>query len=140
MKEEKSFLGTGWSFPPEFSHANHQNSMVSNEKDVQQSLLILLGTTPGERVMHPLFGCGINKLVYEPISKSLFTQIKDLIENAILLFESRVQLNDIHIDYNPKIEGVIYISLDYTIRIVNTRQNLVYPFYLIEATNIMGIE
>jgi len=140
MKKQKSFLGAGWSFPPEFSHANHQNSMVSNEKDVQQSLLILLGTTPGERVMHPLFGCGINKLVYEPVSESLFTQIKDLIENAILLFESRVQLNDIHIDYNPKIEGVIYISLDYTIRIVNTRQNLVYPFYLIEATNIMGIE
>ena len=140
MKKQKSFLGSGWSFPPGFSQTNHQNTMVSNEMDVQQSLLILLGTTPGERTMHPMFGCGINKLVYEPISKSLFTEIKDLIENAILLFESRVQLNDIHIDYNPKIEGVIYISLDYTIRIVNTRQNLVYPFYLIEATNIMGIE
>lgn len=140
MKKQNSFLGRGWAFPPDFSASEYQNTMVSNEKDIQQSLMILLGTTPGERIMHPRFGCGINKLVYEPISNSLFVKIKDLIENAILLFESRIQLNDVNIDYNPKIEGVIYISLDYTIRAVNSRQNLVYPFYLLEGTNIIGIE
>jgi phage baseplate assembly protein W len=139
MKKEKSFLGKGWAFPPDFPLSSNQNSMVEAKKDIEQSLRILLGTTPGERVMHPEFGCGINKLVFEPISTSLFTKIKDLIEQAILLFESRIQLNDVSVQFDPKIEGVIYISIDYTIRSINTRQNLVYPFYRLEATNQKAI-
>ena len=114
--------------------------MVKEEKDIQQSLMILLGTTPGERVMHPDFGCGINKLVFEPVSNSLLTKIKDLVEHAILLFESRVKLNDVIVEYNPEIQGVIYISLDYTIRTINTRQNMVYPFYRLEGTNIREMQ
>lgn len=140
MAEEKSFLGRGWAFPPEFTKSSYRNAMVKEEEDIRQSLLILLGTTPGERIMHPDFGCGIHRLVYEPISTSLFTKIKDLVERAILLYESRVKLNDVIVEYNPKIEGVIYISLDYTIRTINTRQNLVYPFYRLEGTNIREIE
>ena len=140
MEKENSFLGRGWAFPLNFPLNSYQNSMVEAEKDIQQSLLILLGTAPGERVMHPDFGCGINRLVFEPISNSLFTKIKDLVEQAILLFESRIKLNDVVVDFNPKIEGVIYISLDYTIRAVNTRQNLVYPFYRLEGTNIKEIQ
>ncbi len=136
MENEKSFLGAGWAFPPDFPLSNYQNSMVAAEKDIQQSLMILLGTTPGERVMHLDFGCGINRLVFEPISNSLFTKLKDLVEQAILLFESRIKLNEVKVEYNPLVEGVIYISLDYTIRTINTRQNLVYPFYRLEGTNI----
>ena len=33
-------------------------------------------------------------------------------------------------------DGVIYINVQYLIRRTNTRHNLVYPFYLKEATNI----
>ena len=140
MEKDKSFLGVGWSFPSGFSNVNYQNTMVSAEKDIQQSLMILLGTIPGERVMHPDFGCGIHKLVFEPISNSLFTKIKDLVEQAVLLFESRIKLHEVEVEHNPKIEGTIFISLDYTIKSVNTRQNLVYPFYLLEGTNIKNIE
>ena len=140
MEKENSFLGEGWAFPPNFPLGSYQNSMVEAEKDIQQSLMILLGTSPGERVMHPEFGCGINQLIFEPISNSLFTKIKDLIEQAILLFESRIKLNDVIIHFNPQLEDVIYISLDYTIRTINTRQNLVYPFYRLEGTNINEIQ
>ena len=63
-------------------------------------------------------------------------EVKDLVEQAILLFESRIKLNEVKVEYNPLVEGVIYISLDYTIRTINTRQNLVYPFYRLEGTNI----
>jgi phage baseplate assembly protein W len=140
MEKENSFLGSGWAFPPEFPVKSYQNLMVEAEKDIQQSLLILLGTIPGERVMHPDFGCGINHLVFEPISTALFTKLKDLIEQSILLFESRIQLNDVIIEFNPLIEGVIYISLDYTIRSINSRQNLVYPFYRLEGTNIKDFQ
>ena len=33
-------------------------------------------------------------------------------------------------------EGVIEMRLDYTVRATNTRNNLVFPFYVDEATNL----
>lgn len=90
--------------------------------------------------MHPEYGCGINKLLFEPVSTTLFTKIKDLIEQAIVRFESRIKLDDVKIHYDQKLDDVIYISLDYTIRAINTRENLVYPFYGLEGTNIKEIQ
>ena len=52
-QEFLSFLGTGWSFPPEFNNMTGTVEMVSNVDDINQSLQILLSTTLGERVMQP---------------------------------------------------------------------------------------
>ena len=51
----KAFLGIGWNFPPE---VNNEGSieLTEYEADVQQAILIILGTNPGERVMRPDFG------------------------------------------------------------------------------------
>ena len=103
MEKQDSFLGSGWAFPPNFQINTHQNAMVDAKEDIRQSLIILLSTAPGERIMHPDFGCGINKLLFEPISNSLFTKMKDLIEQAILMFESRIKLNEIDIQFDKKI-------------------------------------
>lgn len=140
MAEHNSFLGKGWSFPPRFSQSGHQLEMVALENDVKESLKIILSTNPGERVMHPHFGCGIQKLVYEPISQALFTKIKDLVQQSILRFESRVKLEHVEVDHDPALGDVVYISIDYSIIQTNTRQNMVYPLYLIEGTNINRIK
>lgn len=52
-----SFLGTGWSFPPEFAAGGAEVAMVSEVEDVHQSLAILFATRPGERAMQESFGC-----------------------------------------------------------------------------------
>ena len=49
MAVDKSFLGTGWAFPPEFDHLSKAVRMVTEEEDLRESLTILLGTSPGER-------------------------------------------------------------------------------------------
>ena len=38
----------------------------SSTRSIRQSILIILGTAPGERVMRPHFGCEIHDLVYAP--------------------------------------------------------------------------
>ena len=40
MIEKKSFLGTGWSFPPEFTKNPCRVAMVSDDEDIKQSLKI----------------------------------------------------------------------------------------------------
>ena len=132
----KSFLGTGWGFPPEFNSGSKQVNMLSDAADVQSSLEILLSTRPGERVMQPGYGCNLDELVFEPLTTTFKTYIKDLISTAILYFEPRIEINKIDLFDSGELEGVIIISIDYTIRSTNSRFNFVYPFYKVEGTQI----
>jgi phage baseplate assembly protein W len=135
MSQDNSFLGTGWSFPPEFSRRG-KVSMVSAEEDIKQSLLILLSTSPGERVMQPTFGCGLKHHVYENIDESTITILKDLITRAILFFEPRVKLEMILSDASAAYEGRLDFTIMYRIISTNTRHNIVYPFYLREGSDV----
>jgi hypothetical protein len=131
---DKSFLGTGWSFPPEFSLQGRGAQMVSAEDDIEQSLRILFNTEPGERIMLPSYGCGLRSRVFDLLSESTVTEIRDLVERAVLFFEPRITVNEIDVKVEDVYAGCLLINLAYTVRATNTRSNLVYPFYLLEAT------
>jgi phage baseplate assembly protein W len=133
MDEKKSFLGTGWSFPPSFTKDPCQTVMVSDEVDIDQSLKILLSTRHGERVMQPEYGCNLDILLFEPINTTLLSLVKDLIEKAILYHEPRVDLKKLEIKTDRVTEGLLLIEGEYVIRTTNSRYNLVYPFYLKES-------
>jgi hypothetical protein len=132
----KSFLGQGWSFPPSFSARNKQVDLVAYDEDIQQSLEILLSTRPGERLMHPTFGCNLHQRVFDNMSISTIALIKNSIDQSILFFEPRISLNEVVVQLDDFYEGRIDILIDYTVRKTNTRTNLVYPFYYKQATNV----
>ncbi len=134
--EDKSFLGRGWSFPPEFRKGAYPTVMVKEEDDIRQSLSILMETTPGERVHRYDFGSGIKQFVFEQMSLTNQTLLRDTIENAVLLFEPRITLNEVRFNLSEAPEGVMYIEMDYTVRHTNRRSNMVFPFYLREGTDI----
>ena len=132
MNEENSFLGIGWSFPPSFDSSGAEVQMLTGADDIQSSLQVLLSTRLGERVMQPLFGCNMDVMLFDLLDTTLKTEMKNLIEKAILYFEPRIHLEKIDIEAKDDLNGVILITLDYIIRSTNTRGNLVYPFYLSE--------
>ncbi len=136
MENLTSFLGTGWSFPPRFGKRTNKVALVSDEEDIHESLMILLSTRPGERVMNPLYGCNLDDLIFSPLNLTLKTYVANLIETAILYFEPRIDLDKVQISENDDLEGELLIELNYRIRSTNTRRNLVYPFYRGEATDI----
>jgi phage baseplate assembly protein W len=135
---DKSFLGIGWSFPPEFhKYADAFGvKMVAEEEDISESLRILLSTRPGERVMQPSYGCGLQAMVFETINESTITEIKDIIERAVLFFEPRITLEDIDVSTEDLLEGKLNIQLNYSVRKTNTRSNIVYPFYHLEGSQV----
>jgi uncharacterized protein len=130
----KSFLGTGWDFPPFFTKSPAETAMLSDAEDIQSSLEILLSTRQGERVMRPDYGCNLDELVFEPLTTTFKTYIQDLIMTAILYHEPRIEVNKIDLDDSGDLEGRITISIEYTIRATNTRFNFVFPFYKKEQT------
>ena len=134
--KDKSFLGRGWSFPPTFNSKVGGVTMVSEEEDIKQSLEILLGTSLGERIMLPEYGCDLHKYLFESISTSKIHFLQELIRTAILNYEPRIDLEEINIDHSDYLDGIIRINLDYSIQTTNTRFNLVFPYYKVEGTNI----
>lgn len=136
MDSEKAFLGRGWGFPPTFDKASKSVGMLEVEADIESSLEILLSTRLGERIMQPNYGCNLDDMVFEAMNLTMLTYLKDLVENAILYFEPRIDLEGVDIDTSQELEGVLLIIIDYTVRTTNSRFNFVFPFYKNEGSNI----
>jgi phage baseplate assembly protein W len=131
---DPSFLGRGWGFPLQFDPHSGQIHMVQSEDDIAESLRILMSTRPGERIMQPAYGCRIHDYVFEVIGGETDSNIETAIRQAILFFEPRITLNEVHVDSENWMEGLLKIRLDYTVDETNSRANMVFPFYLKEGT------
>ena len=129
-----TFLGRGFAFPPSF--ADGQATMVEDEADIQQSLQILFGTRPGERILQPGFGLDLSPLLFEPLSTTLRTMLEDRILTTLLVHEPRIKVLNLAVDDTMAVEGLLQIRLTYSVRSTNSRFNLVYPYYLGDANEL----
>ncbi|MGB6152073.1 MAG: GPW/gp25 family protein [Pricia sp.] len=134
MKDITDFLGQGWAFPPDFSWDRRGAKMVREKEDIEQSLLILFSTQLGERIMQHEYGCDLQSMVYEQFDMNVITFLKDTLETAIIYHEPRIKLLNINANDTLERDGSIRFDIEYLIRTTNTRTNLIYPFYMFEAT------
>ncbi len=132
---DRSFLGTGWGFPPTFNRALNGVEMLSDEADVQSSISIILSTITGERVMLPTFGANLQPYVFDPMNIQNVTLIGKIVKEALVYHEPRIIVEDVTTTPDQA-NGVLNIDVAYSIIRTNTRYNYVFPFYMNEATNI----
>src|SRR5436190_21128702 len=125
----RDYLGRGWSFPPDFVLAPPGVTMLEEEADVASSLEILLSTTPGERIMQPLYGCNLSELLFESLDTRMKTLMADKVESAILYYEPRVTLESVNLHDSLELEGVVPIEVAYRVKTTNSRLNFVYPYH-----------
>jgi len=138
MNENRTFLGSGWSFPPALDRGGAPARISGGEEKIRQSLWTLLSTSPGERIHRCDYGCPIRRYAFEIMDISAQTMLRDEIERAVVMFEPRVDLHRVDFEADEK-AGILRIRLDYTIRQNNRRTNMVYPFYLNEGTDLAGL-
>lgn len=129
----EAFLGRGWSFPPQVTDGGVR--MSAYEQDIEESLRVLFSTSPGERVNRYDYGCPLRRYVFEPITTETTVRMRNDITRAIILYEPRITLEEVSFEEQPE-EGVLLIHLAYTVIRTNNRNNMVYPFYLNEGTNL----
>ena len=134
-QDKQAIIGTGWSFPPSFMKDKRSVVMTTGIKDIESSLHILLTTALRERVMQPRYGCDLSTLIFEPINLSLLTLMHNMVKDAIVIYEPRINLIDLVLEDNYN-EGRIEIRISYEIRGTNSRYNYVFPFYLKEGTQV----
>lgn len=123
------FLGVGWSSPVVLDE-NNQVKVARYEDSVRQSIWMILGTSKGERVMRPDFGCGIHEQVFAPHNSGTVGQIVSDVRDALIEWEPRIDVLDVDTIPDRSQPNVILIQVNYQIRTTNNIFNLVYPFYL----------
>lgn len=132
---DRSFLGTGWNFPPTFRREWYGVEMLSGEADVRSSMEIILSTIQGERAMLPTFGCNLQPYVFEVMNVPNIAMIEKMVKDALVYHEPRIIVGNLTSTPHQD-RGLLEITIEYTIIITNTRYNYVFPFYMSEATNI----
>lgn len=103
--------------------------MSSGERNIAESVRIILFTRPGERLMRPDFGCRIHELVFAPNNTTTASLAEEFVRRALQRWEPRIE--DVQVRVNPvPAEALLSIAVDYRIIDTNNRRNAVYPFYL----------
>jgi phage baseplate assembly protein W len=131
--ERKDFLGRGWAMPVELDPMTGLVKSVAYEEDIRQSIMIILETAPGERVMRPNFGCGIHDLVFTAVDSTAIQLIRSSVEEALMRCEARIDVLGITVDEEATSDGKLLVEIEYRVRRTNQIGNLVYPFYFREG-------
>lgn len=129
--DTKAFLGHGWTFPVAVG-SDGEIAMVAYEERVRQSVLIILQTNHGERLMRPDFGANLKALVFAPLNTTTVVLARHQVEQALILWEPRIDQIKVDVRAVPA-QGMLNIEIAYHIRRTNTFYNLVYPFYVREG-------
>ena len=90
MSSDRDFLGRGLRFPVSVN-LNGGVSTSALEENVRQSIFIILGTAPGERINRPQFGCQIHDLMFAPNNDLTAARAEVYCEEAIYKFEPRIE-------------------------------------------------
>ena len=67
-------------------------------QSVRERIQVLLSTRPGEQLMRPGFGAGLENLLTEPNTVATRSRIKGLVEDALKRWETRIVVEAIAVD------------------------------------------
>ena len=126
------FIGAGWAFPLR-TDATGGIALVSREREVEESIRLILGTAPGERPMRPEFGCRIHDEVFAEADAATAGRIAADVRTALRRWEPRVSVDEVIVTADADEPSTLYIDVRYSVRSTNDRRNLVFPFYTIPA-------
>ncbi len=131
----REFLGQGWAFPIQFSPRG-QIALAIGERDIEQSIRIILETVPGERVMRPEFGCRAKELLFAPRNAATQGLLVRYVEQAMARFEPRIDVLSVNVVNDPGRDGTWLVEINYSIKATHDTRSIVYPFYISEEQQV----
>jgi hypothetical protein len=128
----REFLGIGWRFPLQVG-PDGRIAQARYEQRIEESIVLILSTAPGERPMLADFGCDIHDLVFAPNDSRTITLVVDAAREALTRSEPRIDLLEVRAENSPEAPNLLLIRVNYRVRATNAIGNLVYPFYIKES-------
>jgi phage baseplate assembly protein W len=131
-----TFLGNGLSFPLR-TDARGQLALVTGVEDIEQSIRIILGTRPGERVMRPTFGCRAHELLFEPNSAATGSLLQEYVIQALRMWEPRIEVISVNVESDIANTGALLAEVEYIIKATHDTRSIVYPFYIQDEQEVI---
>lgn len=107
---------------------------VADDEAIRQSLLLLISTRPGERIMRPEYGCDLHRLVFSPNDDTTAGLAIHYVRRAVERWEPRVEVLSVDAGRDPVDPERLVISLDYRVRATRRADTIVYPLNLAGET------
>jgi phage baseplate assembly protein W len=124
------FIGAGWAFPIR-PNANGGIALVRRERELEDAMRIILSTYPGERPMRHEFGSRIRDYVFDGMTPSRMAELEVEVRSSLQRWEPRADVVNVRINRDDADRGLVYIDIEYQVKMTNDRRNLVFPFYTI---------
>jgi phage baseplate assembly protein W len=133
------FVGAGWAFPVT-TDVTGGIALVAREREIEQSIRIILATVPGERPMRPEFGCRVHEHVFGPANGATAGQIAYAVREALERWEPRIVLQEVGVSFDQVDRGKLYVDVSYLVDGSNDPRNLVWPFYVIPDHDVAAAD
>ncbi|HEY1606397.1 MAG TPA: GPW/gp25 family protein [Allosphingosinicella sp.] len=85
------------------------------ESSVRQRIEAVLRTSPGEQLMRPLFGAGLETLVHQPNTTEVRARTQEALAQHIGLYEPRILLDRIEVQPGADLRELL-VTVAYRIR------------------------
>lgn len=126
------FVGAGWAFPLELDQTG-SFALVTDDREIEQAIRLIIGTSYGERPMRPDFGCAIHDYVFAEATTATAGRIISAVRASLKRWEPRINVDDVSVTIDEVDRSLLYIDVRYHIKNTNDRRNLVFPFYTIPS-------
>lgn len=126
----EEIIGRGWVFPPRID-SRGSIALTDERSEIEQAMIIILATSPGSRVMRPIFGCRLHELVFAPNNPQTIALARRYVEEALGRWEPRIRVTNVEIHPAPHDHSCLLIEIQYEVKANRDSRSLVHPFYLI---------
>lgn len=106
----------GWPLLP-LPDADGTLNWPTLEQSVAQQIRVILQTRPGEQLMAPLWGAGLENFLHQPNTLATQRSIRDLITGSLGRWESRITVDDVTVAAVPDDATRLRINISYRLRL-----------------------
>jgi len=104
-------IAVGWPLLP-VPDAEGRIDWPDPATSVRQMIEVILRTAPGEQLMRPAFGAGLEAMIHEPNTLTTRARIHDAISDAVRRYEPRIILDGVDVDTGDDPREVL-VTLSY---------------------------
>lgn len=112
----------GWPFLP--IPKNGQLTFPTLEQSVRDSIRVILMTRPGEQLMRPRYGAGLENFLDEGNTITLRRQIQTSIMQNLQNYENRITVDAVDVDPVPNAPGQLQVQIHYRLLRTNSPQQI----------------
>lgn len=111
-----------WPFLP--VPRNGQLTYNTLEQCVKDSIRVILTTRPGEQLMQPLYGAGLQNFLNQGNTVTIRRQIQTAITNALQTYETRISVDNVEVETDLSAPNQLHVQIFYRLLRTNAPQQV----------------